>query len=62
MGVKFVRLRDDLLKTDLKWNLALREGWKGTRGGQTMTWQRSGRAITSKLSCVDHCRIPGWEP
>ncbi|KAG5455245.1 hypothetical protein CSKR_106449 [Clonorchis sinensis] len=39
-----------------------REGWKRARGGQTMTWQRSIKAITSKLSCAGHCRLPGWGP
>ncbi|KER23942.1 hypothetical protein T265_08302 [Opisthorchis viverrini] len=38
------------------------EGWKRARGGQTMTWQRSMKAITSKLSCAGHCRLPGWGP
>ncbi|KER29236.1 hypothetical protein T265_04085 [Opisthorchis viverrini] len=27
-----------------------------------MTWQRSMEAITSKLSCACHCRLPGWGP
>ncbi|KER26383.1 hypothetical protein T265_06365 [Opisthorchis viverrini] len=27
-----------------------------------MTWQRSIKAITSKISCVGHCRLPGWGP
>ncbi|KER23141.1 hypothetical protein T265_08909 [Opisthorchis viverrini] len=39
-----------------------REGWKRARGGQTMTWQRSMKAITSKLSCAGHCHLPGWGP
>ncbi|KER22847.1 hypothetical protein T265_09123 [Opisthorchis viverrini] len=29
------------------------EGWKRARGGQPMTWQRSMKAVTSKLSCAD---------
>ncbi|KER25436.1 hypothetical protein T265_07117 [Opisthorchis viverrini] len=39
-----------------------REGWRRARGGQTVTWQRSVKAITSKLSCAGHCRLPGWGP
>ncbi|KER31961.1 hypothetical protein T265_12888, partial [Opisthorchis viverrini] len=38
------------------------EGWKRARGGQTMTWQRRMKAITSKLSCAGHCRLPGGGP
>ncbi|KER26177.1 hypothetical protein T265_06531 [Opisthorchis viverrini] len=37
-----------------------REGWNRVRGGQTMTWQRSMKAITSKLSCAGNCRLPEW--
>ncbi|KER24092.1 hypothetical protein T265_08181 [Opisthorchis viverrini] len=39
-----------------------REEWIRARGGQTMTGQRSMKAITSKLSCAGHCRLPGWAP
>ncbi|KER19075.1 hypothetical protein T265_12023 [Opisthorchis viverrini] len=39
-----------------------REGWKRARGGQALTSQRSIEAITSKLSCAGHCRLPGWGP
>ncbi|GAA54860.1 amiloride-sensitive sodium channel-related [Clonorchis sinensis] len=36
--------------------------WKRPRGGQCMTWQRSTKALTSKLSRVGNCRLPGWGP
>ena len=35
-------------------------GWKRPRGGQVMTWQRNMKALTSKLSRVGKCRLPGW--
>ncbi|KER24813.1 hypothetical protein T265_07598 [Opisthorchis viverrini] len=38
------------------------EGWKRIRVGQTITWQRSMKAVTSKLSCAGHCRLLGWGP
>ena len=34
--------------------------WKRPRGGQCMTWQRSTKALTSKLSRMGKCRFPGW--
>ena len=34
--------------------------WKRPQGGQTMTWQRSLKSITCKLSRVGSCRLPGW--
>jgi len=37
-------------------------GWKRLRGGQQMTWQRSMKALTSSLSRVGNCRLPGWGP
>ena len=36
--------------------------WKRPRGGQSMTWQRSMKTLTSKLSRVGACRLPGWGP
>jgi hypothetical protein len=36
--------------------------WKRQQGGQCMTWQRSMKTITSKLSRVGSCRLPGWGP
>jgi hypothetical protein len=36
--------------------------WKRPQGGQTITWQRNMKAITSKLSRVGNCRLPGWGP
>ena len=36
--------------------------WKRQQGGQHMTWQRSMKTVTSKLSRVGNCRLPGWGP
>jgi hypothetical protein len=36
--------------------------WKKPKGGQAMTWQRSMKTLTSKLSRVGKCRLPGWGP
>jgi hypothetical protein len=36
--------------------------WKRSQGGQSMTWQRGMKALTSKLSRVGNCRLPGWGP
>lgn len=36
--------------------------WKKSAGGQTMTWQRSIKALTSGLSRVGNVRLPGWGP
>jgi hypothetical protein len=36
--------------------------WKRPRGGQVMTWQRNMKALTSQLSRVGNCRLPGWGP
>ena len=38
------------------------EGWKKRRGGQSMTWQRSMKALTASLSHVGRVRLPGWSP
>ncbi|CAH8297389.1 unnamed protein product [Schistosoma turkestanicum] len=37
-------------------------GWKKARGGQTKTWQKSMKSLTSGLSHVGNCRLPGWGP
>ena len=37
-------------------------GWKRALGGQAMTWQRSMKALTSKLIRVSNCRLSGWGP
>jgi hypothetical protein len=39
-----------------------RADWKRSRGGQSMTWQRSMKTLTSKLSRAGNCRLPGWGP
>ena len=36
--------------------------WKRQQGGQCMTWQRGMKTITTKLSRVGSCRLPGWGP
>jgi hypothetical protein len=36
--------------------------WKRSQGGQSMTWQRSMKTLTGKLSRVGKCRLPGWGP
>ena len=36
--------------------------WKRKPGGQCMTWQRSMKAVTCKLSRVGRCRLRGWGP
>jgi len=37
-------------------------GWKRPRGGQCITWQRNIKELTSALSRVGNCRLPGWGP
>ncbi|CAH8430565.1 unnamed protein product [Schistosoma mattheei] len=37
-------------------------GWKKARGGQTKTWHKSMKSLTSELSHVGRCRLPGWGP
>ncbi|TNN04741.1 endonuclease-reverse transcriptase, partial [Schistosoma japonicum] len=37
-------------------------GWKKARGGQTKTWQKSMKSLTSGLSYVGRCRLRGWGP
>ena len=37
-------------------------GWKRSQGGQVMMWQRSMKALTSKLSRVGNCCLRGWGP
>ncbi|TNN10218.1 endonuclease-reverse transcriptase, partial [Schistosoma japonicum] len=37
-------------------------GWKKARGGQTKTWQKSMKSLTSGLSHVGRCRLRGWGP
>ncbi|CAH8481648.1 unnamed protein product [Schistosoma intercalatum] len=37
-------------------------GWKKARGGQTKTWHKSMKSLTSGLSHVGRCRLPGWGP
>ncbi|TNN17312.1 endonuclease-reverse transcriptase, partial [Schistosoma japonicum] len=37
-------------------------GWKKARGGQTKTWQKSMKLLTSGLSHVGRCRLRGWGP
>ena len=36
-------------------------GWKRSRGGQVMTWER-GMEANRKLSAVGQCRLPGRRP
>jgi hypothetical protein len=36
--------------------------WRRARGGQSMTWQRQMKALTSRLSRVGSIRLPGWGP
>ena len=36
--------------------------WKRVPGGQSMTWQRSMKSLTTRLSCVGRVRLPGWGP
>ncbi|VDP56880.1 unnamed protein product [Schistosoma curassoni] len=38
------------------------DGWKRVRGGQTKTWHQSLKSLTSELSHVGKCRLPGWVP
>ncbi|TNN11677.1 kinase C-binding 1, partial [Schistosoma japonicum] len=33
-----------------------------SRGGQTKTWQKSMKSLTSGLSHVGRCRLRGWGP
>ena len=35
-------------------------GWKKACGGQTLTWRRTMKALTSRLASVGPCRLPGW--
>ncbi|TNN12523.1 Endonuclease-reverse transcriptase, partial [Schistosoma japonicum] len=37
-------------------------GWKRVRGGQTKTWHQSLKSLTSGLSHIGRCRLPGWGP
>ncbi|RTG82230.1 uncharacterized protein DC041_0010142 [Schistosoma bovis] len=37
-------------------------GWKKARGGQTKSWHKSTKSLTSGLSHVDRCRLPGRGP
>ncbi|VDP00735.1 unnamed protein product [Schistosoma margrebowiei] len=37
-------------------------GWKKARGSQTKTWHKSMKSLTSGLSHVGRCRLPGWGP
>ncbi|MBM6549358.1 reverse transcriptase family protein, partial [Streptococcus dysgalactiae subsp. equisimilis] len=37
-------------------------GWKKVRGGQSMTWQKGMKTLTSGLARVGHVRLPGWGP
>ncbi|VDP01088.1 unnamed protein product [Schistosoma margrebowiei] len=34
--------------------------WKKARGGQTKTWHKSMKSLTSELSHVGRCRLLGW--
>ncbi|VDP46462.1 unnamed protein product [Schistosoma mattheei] len=36
-------------------------GWKKARDGQTKIWHRSVKLLTSGLSYVVRCRLPGWD-
>ncbi|VDP45618.1 unnamed protein product, partial [Schistosoma curassoni] len=36
-------------------------GWKKARGGQTKTWHKFMKSLTSGLSHVRRCRLPGWD-
>ena len=38
------------------------QGWKKRRGGQTMTWHRGMKKLTSALASVGASRLPGWGP
>ncbi|CAH8658448.1 unnamed protein product [Schistosoma rodhaini] len=38
------------------------DGWKRVRGGQTKTWHQCLKSLTSSLSHVGRCRLPGWGP
>ncbi|TNN08487.1 Endonuclease-reverse transcriptase, partial [Schistosoma japonicum] len=37
-------------------------GWKRVRGGQTKTWHQSLKSLTSGLSHIGRCQLPGWGP
>ncbi|VDO79172.1 unnamed protein product [Schistosoma margrebowiei] len=37
-------------------------GWKKARGGQTKTWHKSMKSLTSVLSHVGRFKLPGWDP
>ncbi|CAH8504771.1 unnamed protein product [Schistosoma guineensis] len=34
--------------------------WKKARGGQTKTWHKFMKSLTSGLSHIGRCRLPGW--
>ncbi|KAH9592089.1 hypothetical protein MS3_00001238 [Schistosoma haematobium] len=36
-------------------------GWKKARGGQTKTWHKPMKSLTSGLSHIYRCRLPGWD-
>ncbi|KER24708.1 hypothetical protein T265_07705 [Opisthorchis viverrini] len=36
--------------------------WRKQRGGQPMTWQRSMKEITKRLSALGATRLSGWGP
>ncbi|RTG84990.1 uncharacterized protein DC041_0009769 [Schistosoma bovis] len=38
------------------------DGWKKIRGGQTKTWHRCLKSLTSSLSHVGRCRLLVWGP
>ncbi|VDP47159.1 unnamed protein product [Schistosoma mattheei] len=37
-------------------------GCKKARFGQTKTWHKSMKSLTSRRSHVGRCRLPGWGP
>jgi hypothetical protein len=38
------------------------DSWRKSAGGQTMTWQRSMKSLTTGLSRIGTVRLPGWGP
>ncbi|VDP36567.1 unnamed protein product [Schistosoma mattheei] len=40
---------------------SIRVRWKKARGGQTKTWNKFMKSLTSELSHVGSCRLPGWD-
>jgi len=36
--------------------------WKKQAGGQTMTWRRGVKKLTSSLASIGRSRLPGWGP